>query len=165
MAFKRYFALVLSFVATLFLDTAVLPKWNMFSIVPFLMLAFMLAAQQVFSLQGAIVIGIMGGLFEDLLCENMIGLTPALLLLASVVYEKLPRDIDTKPIILCLYCASLAFLVEFLRAFLSWIIGMRFGFLNVMLYGMLPRALLTGIWFILYTAFLKPILKRQVDAI
>ena len=39
MALKKYAALVVSFVAALFLDTAVLPKWNLFELVPFVMLA------------------------------------------------------------------------------------------------------------------------------
>ena len=53
--------------------------------------ALMLASQQVFSLQTAILVGALGGLMEDLLCENMIGLTPALCLIAAVIYESCPR--------------------------------------------------------------------------
>ena len=164
MALKKHAALVFSFVAALFLDTAVLTKWNLFSMVPFVMLACMLAAEQVFSIQTAILIGALGGLMEDLLCENMIGLTSALCLLAAVVYEKLPKDSDTKPIILGLYCAVLAFAVEFLRALAAWVIGMRFAFWMEMLYGALPRALLTGLWAMAGMALYKPLLKRQVDA-
>lgn len=164
MAVKKHAALVFSFVAALFLDTAVLPKWNLFSMVPFVMLACMLAAEQVFSIQTAILIGALGGLMEDLLCENMIGLTSALCLLAAVVYEKLPKDSDTKPIILGLYCAVLAFAVEFLRALAAWVIGMRFAFWMEMLYGALPRALLTGLWALAGMTLYKPLLKRQVDA-
>ena len=164
MALKKHVALVFSFVAALFLDTAVLPKWNLFSMVPFVMLACMLAAEQVFSIQTAILIGALGGLMEDLLCENIIGLTSALCLLAAVVYEKLPKDSDTKPIILGLYCAVLAFAVEFLRALAAWVIGMRFAFWMEMLYGALPRALLTGLWALAGMALYKPLLKRQVDA-
>ena len=164
MALKKHAALVFSFVAALFLDTAVLPKWNLFSMVPFVMLACMLAAEQVFSIQTAILIGALGGLMEDLLCENMIGLTSALCLLAAVVYEKLPKDSDTKPIILGLYCAVLAFAVDFLRALAAWVIGMRFAFWMEMLYGALPRALLTGLWALAGMALYKPLLKRQVDA-
>ena len=164
MALKKHAALVFSFVAALFLDTAVLPKWNLFSMVPFVMLACMLAAEQVFSIQTAILIGALGGLMEDLLCENMIGLTSALCLLAAVVYEKLPKDNDTKPIILGLYCAVLAFAVECLRALAAWVIVMRFAFWIEMLYGALPRALLTGLWALAGMALYKPLLKRQVDA-
>ena len=164
MALKKHAALVFSFVAALFLDTAVLPKWNLFNMVPFVMLACMLAAEQVFSIQTAILIGALGGLMEDLLCENMIGLTSALCLLAAVVYEKLPKDSDTKPIILGLYCAVLAFAVDFLRALAAWVIGMRFAFWMEMLYGALPRALLTGLWALAGMALYKPLLKRQVDA-
>ena len=164
MALKKHAALVFSFVAALFLDTAVLPKWNLFSMVPFVMLACMLAAEQVFSIQTAILIGALGGLMEDLLCENMIGLTSALCLLAAVVYEKLPKDSNTKPIILGLYCAVLAFAVEFLRALAAWVIGMRFAFWMEMLYGALPRALLTGLWALAGMTLYKPLLKRQVDA-
>ena len=164
MALKKHAALVFSFVAALFLDTAVLPKWNLFNMVPFVMLACMLAAEQVFSIQTAILIGALGGLMEDLLCENMIGLTSALCLLAAVVYEKLPKDSDTKPIILGLYCAVLAFAVEFLRALAAWVIGMRFAYWMEMLYGALPRALLTGLWALAGMALYKPLLKRQVDA-
>ena len=164
MALKKHAALVFSFVAALFLDTAVLPKWNLFSMVPFVMLACMLAAEQVFSIQTAILIGALGGLMEDLLCENMIGLTPALCLLAAVAYDKLPKNSDTKPAILGLYCAVLAFAVEFLRALAAWVIGMRFAFWMEMLYGALPRALLTGLWALAGMALYKPLLKRQVDA-
>ncbi len=164
MALKKHAALILSFVAALFLDTAVLPKWNLFSMVPFVMLACMLAAEQVFSIQTAILIGALGGLMEDLLCENMIGLTSALCLLAAVAYEKLPKDGDTKPIILGLYCGALAFMVELLRALAAWVIGMRFAFWTEMLYGALPRALLTGLWALAGMALFKPLLKRQVDA-
>ncbi len=165
MALKKHFVLILSFVIALFLDTAVLPKWNLFGLVPFVMLAMMLAAEQVFSIQTAIVIGALGGLMEDLLCENMIGLTSALCLLAAVAYEKLPKDNDTKPLILWLYCSALAFAVEFMRALAAWIIGMRFSLWNGMLYGALPRGLLTGLWAMLGMALYRPLLKRQVDAV
>ena len=111
----------------------------------------------------AIIIGALGGLFEDLLCENMIGLTPALCLLAAVAYDKLPKNSDTKPAILGLYCMLLAFALEIVRALASWVIGMRFGFVNAVLYGALPRALLTGLWALIGMALLKPLLKRQVD--
>lgn len=164
MALKKYAALIMSFVIALFLDTAVLPKWNLYSMVPFVMLALMFATEQVFSIQSAILIGAFGGLFEDLLCENMIGLTPALCLLAAMAYAKLPKDSDTKSLILGLYFMVLSFGVEFMRALVSWVIGMRFGFVNAMLYGMLPRALLTGVWALIGTFLFKPILKRQVDA-
>ena len=164
MALKKHAALILSIVAALFLDTAVLPKWNLFSMVPFVMLACMLAAEQVFSIQTAILIGALGGLMEDLLCENMIGLTSALCLLAAVAYEKLPKNNDSKPIILGLYCGALAFMVELLRALAAWVIGMRFAFWTEMLYGALPRALLTGLWALAGMALFKPLLKRQVDA-
>ena len=164
MALKKHAALVLSFIAALFLDTAVLPKWNLFSMVPFVMLACMLAAEQVFSIQTAILIGALGGLMEDLLCENMIGLTSALCLLAAVAYEKLPKNNDSKPIILGLYCGALAFMVELLRALAAWVIGMRFAFWTEMLYGALPRALLTGLWALAGMALFKPLLRRQVDA-
>ena len=163
MALKKHAVLILSLVIALFLDTAVLPKWNLFSLVPFVMLALMLAAEQVFSIQTAILIGALGGLLEDLLCENMIGLTPALCLLAAVAYDKLPKNSDTKPAILGLYCMLLAFALEIVRALASWVIGMRFGFVNAVLYGALPRALLTGLWALIGMALLKPLLKRQVD--
>ena len=165
MAFKKYAFLALTFLISLYLDTAVLPRWSLFSMIPFLMLAVTLAAQQVFSIQDAIVIAAFGGLFEDLLCENMIGLTPALLLLAAVVYEKLPKDSDTKPFILGFYFMILALAVEILRALVSRVIGMRFGFLNALLYGMLPRALLTGVCGLFYMTMFRPLLKRQVDAV
>ena len=165
MALKKHVVLVLSFVIALFLDTAVLPRWNVFRLIPFVMLALMLAAEQVFSVQTAIVIGAFGGLFEDLLCENMIGLTPALCLLAAVAYEKLPKDSDTKPMILGLYCIALALALEFLRAVAAWVIGMRFDLWGQMLYGALPRALLTGLWALLGMALFKPLLRRQVDAV
>ena len=164
MALKKHGALILSFVIALFLDTAVLPRWNLFSLVPFVMLALTLGTEQVFSLQTAILIGAFGGLFEDLLCENMIGLTPALCLLAAVAYEKLPKDSDTKPLILGFYCLVLALAVEILRALAAWVIGMRFSFLNAVLYGALPRAMLTGLWALAYMQLFKPLLKRQVDA-
>ena len=163
MALKKHIYLVVSFVIALFLDTAVLPKWNLFHIVPFVMLALMFALEQTFSIQAAILIGAFGGLFEDLLCENMIGLTPALCLLMAVAYDKLPKDSDTKPTILGLYCMALAFLLELVRALAAWAIGMRFGFLNALLYGALPRAMLTGLWALAYMALYKPLLKRQVD--
>ena len=165
MAVKKYAYLVASFVIALFLDTAVLPKWNLFQIVPFVMLALMFASEQTFSLQAAILIGAFGGLFEDLLCENMIGLTPALCLLMAVAYDKLPKNSDTKPFILGLYCLLLAFVLEFMRALAAWVIGMRFSFVNAMLYGSLPRALLTGLWALLFMSIFKPLLKRQVDAV
>ena len=162
---KKHLSLILSFVIALFLDTAVLPKWNLFGLVPFVMLALMLAAEQAFSLQTAIVIGALGGLMEDLLCENMIGLTPALCLIAAVVYAKLPKDSDTKPLILWAYCGVIAFAVEFLRALAAWVIGMRFSLWSSMLYGAFPRALLTGLWAMVGMSLFKPLLKRQVDAV
>ena len=164
MALRKHVTLFLFFGICLFLDTAILPRWNLFKMVPFVMLALTLAADQVFSLQTAMVIGAFGGLFEDLLCENMIGLTPALCLLSAVVYEKLPKNSDTKPPILGLYCALLALAAEVLRALAAWVIGMRFGFLSAVLYGALPRALLTGLWALIFMAIFKPLLKRQVDA-
>lgn len=164
MALKRYAVLMVSFLIALFLDTAVLPKWNLFGMVPFVMLSLTLASEQVFSLQSAILIGAFGGLFEDLLCENMIGLTPALCLLAAVVYAKLPKNSDTKPWILGLYCLLLALVVEVLRALVAWVVGMRFDFLTALLYGALPRAMLTGLWAVCCMKLFAPLLKRQVDA-
>ena len=164
MALKKHVVLILSFLIALFLDTAVLPRWNLFRMVPFVMLALMLSAEQSFSLQTAILIGAFGGLFEDLLCENMIGLTPALCLLAAVAYAKLPKDSDTKPFVLGLFFLILAFAVELLRALAAWVIGMRFGFVNAVLYGMLPRALLTSLWALAFLVLFRPLLKRQVDA-
>jgi uncharacterized membrane protein YeiH len=152
------------FLLALILDTAILPKWNLFHMIPFVMLALMLAAEQVFSIQTAILIGAFGGLFEDMICENMIGLTPALMLLVAVAYEKLPKNSDTKAMVLLLYCVSLAFVLELMRALTAWIIGMRFGFVNAMVYGALPRSLLTGLWALGIMALFKPVLKRQVDA-
>ncbi len=95
----------------------------------------------------------------------MIGLTPALCLLMAVAYDKLPKDSDTKPAILGLYCLLLAFVLEVMRALVAWVIGMRFGFVNTMLYGSLPRALLTGLWALMFMSIFKPLLKRQVDAV
>ena len=164
MALKKHAALIAAFLIALFLDTAVLPRWNLFRLAPFVMLALMLAAERVFSIQTAILIGALGGLFEDLLCESMIGLTPALCLLAAVAFEKLPKDGDTKPLILGLYCVILAFALEMVRAVAAWVIGMRLDFLNAALYGALPRALLTGLWSLAGMALFKPLLKRQVDA-
>ena len=165
MALKKQVVLAISFVIAFFLDTAVLPRWNLFHMVPFVMLALMLAAEQVYSLQAAILVGAFGGLFEDMLCENMIGLTPALCLLTAVAYEKLPKDSDTKPVVLGFYCLVLSFTLELLRALAAWVIGMRFGFLYDLLYGALPRALLTALWALLFMALFKPLLKRQVDAV
>jgi uncharacterized membrane protein YeiH len=153
-----------AFLLALILDTAILPKWNLFHMIPFVMLALMLAAEQVFSIQTAILIGAFGGLFEDMICENMIGLTPALMLFVAVAYEKLPKNSDTKAMVLLLYCVSLAFVLELMRALTAWIIGMRFGFVNAMVYGALPRSLLTGLWALGIMALFKPVLKRQVDA-
>lgn len=162
---KKHGALLLSFVIAFFLDTAILPKWNLFHVVPFVMLSLMLGAEQVFSLQTALLIGAFGGLFEDMLCENMIGLTPALCLLAAVAYAKLPKSSGTKWPILGLYCLLLALAVEVLRALAALAIGMRFSFANEVLYGALPRALLTGLWALLFMTIFKPLLKRQVDAV
>lgn len=165
MALRRQVVLIFFFLVALLLDTAVLPKWNLFNLVPFVMLSLMLATEQVFSLQAAIVVGAVGGLFEDLLCENMIGLTPALCLFAAVIYAKLPKDSDTKPVILGLYCFILAFCLEVVRALVAWVIGMRFGFVSSILYGALPRALLTSLWALGFMYLFTPLLKRQVDAL
>ena len=164
MALKKYAALLLSFLAALLLDTAVLPKWNLFHLVPFVMLAVMLAAEHVFSLQDAILIGALGGLLEDILCENMIGLTSALCLVAAAILHGLVKDKDTKLILVALCIMALAFGVELLRALAAWVIGMRFPFMNSILYGMLPRALLTSLWGLLFMALFRPLLKGQVDA-
>ena len=66
--------------------------------------------------------------------------------------------------VLGLYCLILAFAVELMRALAAWVIGMRFGFLDALVYGALPRALLTSLWALLFMALFKPLLKRQVDA-
>ncbi len=57
----------------------------------------------------------------------------------------------------------LAFALEIVRALASWVIGMRFSFANAVLYGALPRALLTGLWALFGMTIFKPLLKRQVD--
>jgi|GEM_PF-1779376 len=165
MALKKYLVLILSFVAALFLDTAVLPRWNLFHLVPFVMLAVMLAADHVFSLQDAILIGALGGLLEDILCENMIGLTSALCLAAAVLFRGVIRDRDSKLFLVVPCFALMALGVELIRALAAWGIGMRFGFVNALLYGMLPRAALTGLWGLLFTALFRPLLKGQVDAV
>ena len=57
MALRKHVTLFLFFGICLFLDTAILPRWNLFKMVPFVMLALTLAADQVFSVQTAMVIG------------------------------------------------------------------------------------------------------------
>ena len=165
MRLKIYFVLSFSFLIAFFMDTAVFPRWNLFHIVPFVMLALTLASEHVFSIQTSIIISSFGGLFEDLLCENIVGLTSAICLIAVVIYEKLPRDSETKPFILFLYYSLLASFVEIMRALVAIIIGMRFSFLNSILYGVVPRAILTGLIALTFVAFFKPLFKRQVDTI
>lgn len=164
MALKKYFALALAFIAALFLDTAVLPKWNLFHLVPFVMFALMLAAERLFSLQDAILIGAFGGLLEDILCENMIGLTSALCLLAAVAFHQITQKNELKPAIAGLLFAALAFLLEAARALAAYVIGMRFSVFGALVYGAFPRAILTGLWGLLFLALFRPLLKGQVDS-
>lgn len=163
MTARKRITLGIWFVVSLFLDTAVLPRWNAFGLVPFVMLALSLSVTAMFSLQSGLVIGALGGLMEDLLCESMVGLTPALCLLAAAALHRVLMENQPKPLLLFLLFTALAFLVELLLGSLSWLIGMRFAFGATMVYGALPRAILTGLWTMAFMWLFRRVRKGQVD--
>lgn len=163
MIIRRRVVLGLWFVGSLLLDTAVLPWWNLFNLVPFVLLALVLTVVRLFSLQEALVMGAIGGLAEDMICHSSLGLSSALCLLCAAAYYALEKGNGLKPLVSFVCVVGLAFLSEAFRAGAAWLIGMRFAFGYAMIYGAFPRALLTGAWAMALQGLLRPLLKGQVD--
>ena len=82
---RKNIALLPYCIVCVFLDTAVFSRWNLFSLRPWMMLALTLSAAACFSLQAGMVLGILGGFWQDILCGTALGITPALFLLAAVL--------------------------------------------------------------------------------
>ena len=161
---KRRVYLLVCFVLCLFLDTAVFPAWNLFSLIPYTMLALTLAVCRVFDLQEAMIVAGAGGLLEDLLCQSFLGFSSALYLLAAAALYAVQRKNVLKPLAGFFIFTGLAFLTELLRALCSLALGGRFSLLPSLAYGAFPRALLTALWALLLARFFRPLLKGQVDA-
>ena len=159
---RKNIALLPYCIVCVFLDTAVFSRWNLFSLRPWMMLALTLSAAACFSLQAGMVLGILGGFCQDILCGTAFGITPALFLLAAVLLHIILKKNTVKPYVLFLFLTALALGYELLLALLAWVLGGRVS-LYGLLYGALPRALLTGGAGLLLKKAFRPLLKGQVD--
>lgn len=159
---RRNISLIPYFILCLLLDTAVLPKWNLFGLRPWMVLALTLTATLCFSLQTGMVLGAMGGLCADLLCGPAVGLRPGLYLLLAVVLHLCTRKNTPKPYVLFALFAGLTLLFEGVMALCGWVLGGHVS-LYALLYGAVPRALLTGGLCLLLKRLCRPLLKGQVD--
>lgn len=159
---RRNISLIPYALLCLLLDTAVWPKWNLFGLRPWMVLALTLALTAVFSLQMGMVFGAVCGLCADILCGPALGLRPGLYLLCAVVLHVCIRKNTPKPYVLFLLFCALAFAYEGVQALCGWILGGRVS-LYALLYGAVPRALLTGAVGMLLKRMCRPLLKGQVD--
>lgn len=159
---RRNISLIPYLILCLLLDTAVLPKWNLFGLRPWMMLALTLTATLCFSLQTGMVLGAIGGFCADILCGPALGLRPGLYLILAVILHVCTRKNTPKPYVLFALLTALAIAFEGVMALCGWVLG---GHVSgyALLYGAVPRAALTGGVCLLLKRMCRPLLKGQLD--
>lgn len=159
---KKLLPLSLLCFVCLFLDTAVLPRWNAWGIKPWMLLALCMGTVCLFSLQTVLPMAAIAGFCSDILCGPHLGLTPALLLLLCCGLYAILKENSLKKYILYLLFVVAALLFEGGQLLFALLFGAELH-IGGLLYGIMFRALLTaGVCFFLMR-LLRPLLKGQVS--
>lgn len=160
---KKVFCLLLCFFIAFILDTALLPRLLPYTLKPIAMLALVLALSASFSLWTAGVAAALGGLMEDLLCSEAIGLSAALFLIAAVGLTSILHKNTFKKGILYLIMTGLAFAVEGMEAFFFRLYGATFDFWYSFFFTGLCRSFVTAACALLLISLFTQLNKGRIE--
>ena len=160
---KRVFCLLLCFMTAFLLDTALLPHLIPYAVRPSVMLAFVLALSVSFSLWTAGAAAAVGGLAEDLLCSEAIGLSSSSFIIAAVILSMLLHKNTFKKGILYLIMVGLALLSEGIGAFFFRLYGSEFDILYTYVFGGLGRSLITSGCALLFVSLFTQLKKGRIE--
>ena len=142
---RKSVMLALPLLACVFLDTAVLPRVDFLGIAPAAVFTLVAVYALVYSLQAGLACAAAGGLMVDLLCNTVIGLTPALYILALLVLAELTKHRTLKPLFVFLAVSALYFVVQFIFASGASLFGQVRPYGRELTFVQLPSAALTGV--------------------
>ena len=146
----------------IFLDTAVMNMLSLFGIHACLLLALALGSAFAFSVQSGLVIAAVGGLLIDLISNTVLGLTPALYLIAVMLLSLWQhKDSSQKRIFLFLKAAAVICGISALE----WGICRVFGAaapLRTLVVCAVPNALLTSALTLCFAVLFEAMQKGQV---
>ena len=155
---------VLLAVCCVFMDTAALPRVNVWGIAPSLLFALVAAYALAYSVQTGLLYAAVGGLMVDLICNTAIGLTPALYLLALLGLAELKARRTLKRLLLFLAVSALYFAIQFTFAAGASLFGQVRPYGRELLLMQAPGALITGgISAGFYRALKKQYGKKQTN--
>lgn len=160
---KRIFCLLGCFFIAFLLDTALLPRSIPYIIRPVIMLSLVLALSVSFSLWIAGAAAALGGLAEDLMCSEAVGLSPAMFLIAAVILSALLHKNTFKKGILYLVMAGLALLAEGVGAFFFRLFGAGFDGLYTYFFGGLGRSFATSACALLFISLFTQVKKGRIE--
>lgn len=160
---KRIFCLLLCFFTAFILDTALLPRLLPYMLRPAVMLALVLAISALLSLWTAGAIAALGGLAEDLMCSEAIGLSAALYLIAAVILSSLLHKNTFKKGIQYLILTGLALLTEGLQALFFRMYGAGFDYLYTFFFSGLCRSLVTAGCALLFISLFTLLKKGRIE--
>lgn len=160
---KKIFCLLLCFLIAFILDTALLPRLLPYTIRPVIMLSLVLALSASFSLWTAGAAAALGGLAEDLLCSEAIGLSSAMFLIAAAILSALLHKNTYKKGILFLLMTGLALLSEGVGAFFFRLYGAGFDIMYTFFFNGLGRSFATAAVALLFISFFAELKKGRIE--
>lgn len=159
---KRIFCLTISFFVAILLDTVLLPRLVPYAIRPSAMMALVLAMSVSLSLWSAGAVAALGGLAEDMLCSEAVGLSSATLLIAAAVLSSLLHKNTFKKGILYLVMTGIILLMEGISAFFFRLFGAKFDILYTLFFNGLFRSLGTSLCALLLISFIEKLKKGRI---
>ena len=160
---KRIFCLILSFLLAFLLDTALFPRLIPYAVRPAVMLALVLGLSASYSLWTAGACAALGGLAEDLLCSEAIGISSACYLIAAVILSSLLRKNTFKKGILYLIISGICMIAEGMKALFFRLYGARFDVLYTYLFGGLARSFTSAACALLFISLFIRIGKGRIE--
>ncbi len=162
MTLKKWIVWTVFTVVCIYLDTAVMNMLNLFGMRAYLVLALALGSAYAFSVQSGLVIAAVGGLVIDLISNTVLGLTPALYLIAVMLLSLWQnKDSSQKRIFLFLKSAAVICGV----CTMEWGLCRLFGSgasLRTLIVCAVPNALLTAALTLGFAVFFAALQKGQV---
>lgn len=160
---KKIFCLLVCFIIALIADMALLPRLLPDMLRPSLMLALVLALSASFPLWTAGIVAAAGGVAEDLLCAEAIGLSSAGFILAAVILSSLLHKNTYKRGFLFLIMTGLSLLSEGLCALFFRLYGAKFDMLYTFFFDGLCRSLLCSFCSLLLISLFTQLKKGRIE--
>lgn len=160
---KRVFCLLLCFLAAIVLDASLLPRLLPYAVRPSLVTAFVLALSVSYSLWIAGAAAALGGLAEDMLCSESIGLSSAVFILGALILSSLLQKNTFKKGILYLLMTAVVLLGEALSAGFFRLFGAKFDILYTFFFDGLGRSLVTSGCALLFIALCAKLNRGRIE--